>query len=428
MDILVVCESRLDSSVLDASIAIDGYVHFRCDRPTNGGGVIVYAKETIACNRISTHTNIELIIIALHGTRGGRTLVFATYNPNYAHAAVFCDAIEDAVLSHARPRDTIIVLGDTNIDALDKHRRPHLDRLCAACALTLHVERATHERACIDHILTNATATDVCHYAPIERAHEPISCLVHLHAPVERQRERPTPRPSWRKCDWEKMATWLALMRLEDMVTSASSIDDAYDLLVHAFHTSIVLHVPFESARRRTRPMWMTENVQYAMCARDRAYKRWKNNPTKERLQIRLQAKKIARKIMAQAQSKVVNTILARDATIKGAFRSLKSIAKVEQQKMPSIVDGARVITKSEEKANVLATAFARVWTAPGRSPKMQPVPHETIKSVRRPGWHMHSRPSRRTRLPVATALRPSSSNACATSSLYHSPKSSIAP
>ena len=47
IDILVINETKLDSSILDSEVDINGYIIIRKDRIRNGGGVAFYIKNNI---------------------------------------------------------------------------------------------------------------------------------------------------------------------------------------------------------------------------------------------------------------------------------------------------------------------------------------------------------------------------------------------
>ena len=51
LDILALNETRLDSSITDGMIDIDGYDIVRKDRTRNGGGVCIYICQTINYQR-----------------------------------------------------------------------------------------------------------------------------------------------------------------------------------------------------------------------------------------------------------------------------------------------------------------------------------------------------------------------------------------
>ena len=63
--VIGITESKIDDTVLDGEIMIDGYIPIRCDRNRQGGGVICYIRKDISFNRIDTKSNIEHIFLHL---------------------------------------------------------------------------------------------------------------------------------------------------------------------------------------------------------------------------------------------------------------------------------------------------------------------------------------------------------------------------
>ena len=50
--VIGISESKIDDTVLDGEIMIDGYIPIRSDRTKHGGGVICYIREDISFNKI----------------------------------------------------------------------------------------------------------------------------------------------------------------------------------------------------------------------------------------------------------------------------------------------------------------------------------------------------------------------------------------
>ena len=64
--ILGITESKLDSSVSDQEVDINGYSILRNDRDRNGGGVACYVRTNLCCNSTNIFSNsIEHFFIYL---------------------------------------------------------------------------------------------------------------------------------------------------------------------------------------------------------------------------------------------------------------------------------------------------------------------------------------------------------------------------
>ena len=92
LDILVITESKIDDSFPIVQFIMEGYSPpFRLDRNANGGGVLIYVRDDIACRELKKHppkSNIEGIFLELNLKRS-KWLVFGGYNPSKDNIADF---------------------------------------------------------------------------------------------------------------------------------------------------------------------------------------------------------------------------------------------------------------------------------------------------------------------------------------------------
>ena len=82
LDVLLISQTKLDSSFPKAQFFIKGYTEpYRLDRTKYGGGIILYIREDIPSKRIELEGNIEAILIELN-LRKKKWLFCGTYNPH----------------------------------------------------------------------------------------------------------------------------------------------------------------------------------------------------------------------------------------------------------------------------------------------------------------------------------------------------------
>ena len=65
VDILLVSETKIDSSFPNAQFHIIGYTAYRLDRTQNGGGLLLYVKEDIPSNMLNIDSPIESFFIEI---------------------------------------------------------------------------------------------------------------------------------------------------------------------------------------------------------------------------------------------------------------------------------------------------------------------------------------------------------------------------
>ena len=84
VDILVISETKLDESFPTNQFLIDGFKKpFRCDRNSNGGGILVYVRDKVSANEIkqvNVTNSIECILTEVNVGKRKWALISA-YRP-----------------------------------------------------------------------------------------------------------------------------------------------------------------------------------------------------------------------------------------------------------------------------------------------------------------------------------------------------------
>ena len=100
IDILVLAETKIDSSFPNAQFRIDGFsIAFRLDRNRFGGGVLIYVREDIPCKELTQHKlpeNIEGLFIEIN-LRKQKFLLFGGYRSPREEAEYFLKHVNFAL-------------------------------------------------------------------------------------------------------------------------------------------------------------------------------------------------------------------------------------------------------------------------------------------------------------------------------------------
>ena len=80
LDILLISETKIDSSFPNAQFQIEGYTTYRLDRNVNGGGILLYIREDIPSTLLNFDMSIESFFIEIN-IRKKKWLLVGTYNP-----------------------------------------------------------------------------------------------------------------------------------------------------------------------------------------------------------------------------------------------------------------------------------------------------------------------------------------------------------
>ena len=84
LEILVVTETKLDETFLESLFLMDGFSKpYRLDRNKNGGGVMIFIRDTISSKILEKHifpNDVESIFVELN-FRKCKWLLYGTYQP-----------------------------------------------------------------------------------------------------------------------------------------------------------------------------------------------------------------------------------------------------------------------------------------------------------------------------------------------------------
>ena len=164
--IIGISESKLDETVLEGEICIDGYKLIRADRNRIGGGVACYIKSDLAFNqRKDFSTDIENIFFDILLPNSKPILVGIIYRP--PDQSGFLNNLADAINGTEKfDEQEVYILGDFNInllhkETLRKNYPKYYKEFCSAYGLKQLITSPTritqNTSTLLDHILTNSS-------------------------------------------------------------------------------------------------------------------------------------------------------------------------------------------------------------------------------------------------------------------------------
>ncbi len=165
--VIGVSESKLDDSVFDNEVSIEGYKLLRADRTRNGGGVACYIKSELGYNfRKDFSTDIENIFFDILLPNSKPILVGIIYRP--PDQSGFLGKLTEAIKTTQKfDEQEVYILGDFNINLLSKEtlciRKPkYYTEFCSLHGLRQLLNSPTRitesTSTLLDHILTNSVS------------------------------------------------------------------------------------------------------------------------------------------------------------------------------------------------------------------------------------------------------------------------------
>ena len=159
-------ESKLDATVSDGEVNIDGYEVIRSDRNRHGGGVACYVRNDVSFNvRSDFSDKIENIVFDMLLPKTKPILVRILYRP--PDQSKFLDKLSTAISrSSTFNNQEIYILDDLNINLINKQKHipngiKRYKEFCSLYGLEQLISTPTrvieNSSSILDHILTNST-------------------------------------------------------------------------------------------------------------------------------------------------------------------------------------------------------------------------------------------------------------------------------
>ena len=121
VDILVISETKIDSSFPTSQFLIDGFKSpYRLDVSGYSGGVLVYVRDSILSkqlNVVGTQPDIQVVPFEIN-VRKQKWLVLAIYKPPQQNSRYFVEQMSKLLDQYSR-YDNVMVLGDFNLEPDD---------------------------------------------------------------------------------------------------------------------------------------------------------------------------------------------------------------------------------------------------------------------------------------------------------------------
>ena len=163
--VISITESKLDGSVLDGEINIDGYKLVRSDWNRHGGGVVCYIRSDISFNvRGDFSSEIENIFFDILLPKTKPILIGILYRP--PEQSKFLDNLSTSISQTCSFNEQeVYILGDLNINLINsqKHTPNGIKRYKEFCSLhgieqllTLPTHITKNSSSLLDHVLTNS--------------------------------------------------------------------------------------------------------------------------------------------------------------------------------------------------------------------------------------------------------------------------------
>lgn len=137
LDLLAINETRLDKSITDDQIYLNGYDVIRLDRNRNGGGVAIYLRTSTNYRNRSDllPDGIEAICIDILKHNSKPFSVISCYRPPNTNPDIFYNDLQTAIKKIDYNCTEMYILGDLNSNLLPTNDNRAKRLLVSTCEL-----------------------------------------------------------------------------------------------------------------------------------------------------------------------------------------------------------------------------------------------------------------------------------------------------
>ena len=162
IDLLYIDKTKLDASFLDAQFHIEGYQYnppppfppSRRDRDKNVGGKMIFIREGLIAKRLLAYEDntSENIFLKVKISKKKWCITFAYRPPYNSNKDGFFKELNKSLSIIARKYENVLLVGDLNIDILDKKKDSQncLSDLCDTFSLSNLISEITCVKSSVD--------------------------------------------------------------------------------------------------------------------------------------------------------------------------------------------------------------------------------------------------------------------------------------
>lgn len=292
LNVICVTESWLCSSDTNKSVYLPGFTSFRNDRPSRGGGVLIYVKKRFNTKVIcrSNTDGIEYIFIEV-SCNNLKVLIACVYIPKPTVALL--KILKDELKSFNNVYSDILILGDFNIDILNSSNlsRKYLNILDQLSLTIINTIEPTHfvssttttSTSLIDHIIVSTSRIDqVIVNSQINGISHHDLIYLSYNIPQQTKINRSYVYRDFKNCDLQKLfsevqgVSWREFYNFSDIDKMTeffnSNLTDLYDR-----------NVPLRTFKPKLNHIpWYDPAVEISLVERDIAFSAWTSSKTLE--------------------------------------------------------------------------------------------------------------------------------------------------
>ena len=410
-DIVIGCESWLNSSHTSTSIFPEGYVAYRKDRPGDGGygGVFILVSSRLQSSRpekLQLQTDSEMLWVEIKIQSAKNLFVCAFYKPpSMNHEGIFDDL--ESTISKISSDAHIWIGGDFNLDGINwesnsvREHAYHSKTCQELLNLATHwgleqvvripTRIAMYSQTLLDNFFTNnSTLLNCVKVIPGISDHD----AVYIESSLKPFTTKCAPREIfvYKKANFQKFKDDLIAFREDfDEHIETLNCNDLWNMLKNKILCLMKLHIPTKTVRSdRNHKPWITPHIRTLRRKLTHLFKKCSRSSDSTLRQRYLKAKAAVQREQRQAYWTYINNLIDppdddqhQGSNQKRFWSYIKSLRKDNTGVAP-LRDKGKLFSAPRDKANILNNQYSSVFTREDKSNIPEPPgdPYPTMNEI----------------------------------------------
>ena len=370
--IVCVTETWLSDSIYDSEILSVGYVLYRKDRPSRGGGVLIAISDSLFSCLIPSPPELEIVSVKIG--QNNDTVICCIYLPPESPLSCVSSLVH-FLTELTSSFSKCIFVGDFNFPDIDwtvlmgsTSQSNCFCNFIFDCNLSQHVLEPTHVRGNHLDLIISSASVDVYHVTvhPLSVVnfsdHHVISFDFYCHAS-----SLPDSTPGFVfdfcKADYGNILSFL-LESDFSAVFGSSDIEFVWSFIKSFIYEAMLLYIPRMLVKRRQGPKWFNSDVRHQQKCLRTLKRKFNIHPTQERKNKILKMERLLQSKLVQAKSDYETKLIEshNSSNSSAIYSYIRSISN--QSVIPPTLHLDNIVAVSDsDKASLFNGYFHSVFT-----------------------------------------------------------------
>jgi hypothetical protein len=390
IDVLVLSETKLDGSIKQQMLEIDGYSCVRQDKRSNSGGLLMYISDDIphSLGSVSVcNDEIECLSVELN-ISDEKILLLGTYKNPRTDPVIFKRFFQETCEKVCDTFQNIVIIGDLNFNMLQENM---LSNIMPTYSFTNVINDVTcfksSQPTLIDVMLVTKRRKIIKSFSfdvGISDFHNLVGGALRLHRPAPKTKRVTIRKLS--KIDYDKVLSDVSEDYLIEMMAHATNCNYAYEALEQYLREKLDDHAPRKiKIIKRGDFHCMSKELKKAMLYRNQLRNKYYKFRTSHYLSLyRLQRNKVTtikrKEIRKYFEGKCKTG--TRNKDFWKAVKPLFSKSRTKADSIPLCEDG-EIITDDQRVCNIFNNFFRNIGSEIGQPEDNQKPLNEILNNYK---------------------------------------------